>query len=130
MTLVIKFQPGLRPIIKHLAGQHDQKTHGLWANSGLPHELEDIKGSLKKYFELGLLGNRNEIMGQKRRYQSNPETGETEVVTVWEKTRSTLGNDYSYKQPDQEVDPEGYQIYEEAERKLLGGNREGIVLIS
>lgn len=31
MTLVIKFQPGLRPIIKHLAGQHDQKTHGSWS---------------------------------------------------------------------------------------------------
>ena len=31
MTLVIRFEPGLRPVIKH--AQHDQKTHGSWANS-------------------------------------------------------------------------------------------------
>jgi GNAT superfamily N-acetyltransferase len=29
MTLVIKFEAGLRPVIKH--GTHDQKTHGSWA---------------------------------------------------------------------------------------------------
>jgi len=30
MTLVIKFEPGLRPVLKH--EQHDQATHGSWAN--------------------------------------------------------------------------------------------------
>jgi len=28
---VIKFAPGLRPVIKHQ--EHDQSTHGSWANS-------------------------------------------------------------------------------------------------
>jgi hypothetical protein len=28
---VIRFQPGLKPTLKHLSGQHDQKTHGSWA---------------------------------------------------------------------------------------------------
>ena len=28
---VIRFQPGLKPTLKHLGGQHDQKTHGSWA---------------------------------------------------------------------------------------------------
>lgn len=43
MTITITFEPGLKPIIKHLAGQHDQKTHGRWASSGLPHELTNYK---------------------------------------------------------------------------------------
>jgi hypothetical protein len=28
---IIRFQPGLKPTLKHLSGQHDQKTHGSWA---------------------------------------------------------------------------------------------------
>jgi hypothetical protein len=32
MTLVIRFEAGLRPILKH--GEHDQKTHGNWATGG------------------------------------------------------------------------------------------------
>ena len=28
---IVRFQPGLRPTLKHLGGQHDQKTHGSWA---------------------------------------------------------------------------------------------------
>ena len=29
---VIKFAPGLKPVLKH--AQHDQQTHGSWANGG------------------------------------------------------------------------------------------------
>ena len=36
MTLIIKFEAGLRPVIKH--GTHDQKTHGNWA-TGITSEL-------------------------------------------------------------------------------------------
>lgn len=36
MSLVIKFEPGLRPVIKHQ--EHDQKTHGNWA-TGITSEL-------------------------------------------------------------------------------------------
>jgi putative metallohydrolase (TIGR04338 family) len=36
MSLVIKFEPGLRPVIKHQ--EHDQKTHGNWA-TGVTSEL-------------------------------------------------------------------------------------------
>jgi hypothetical protein len=32
MTLVIKFEPGLKPVFKH--GTGDQKPHGSWANGG------------------------------------------------------------------------------------------------
>ena len=32
MTSIIKFAPGLRPILKHNPGTHDQKTHGSWAS--------------------------------------------------------------------------------------------------
>lgn len=28
---VVKFAPGLRPVLKHQQGSHDQKTHGAWA---------------------------------------------------------------------------------------------------
>jgi hypothetical protein len=31
MTLVIRFEAGLRPILKHQ--EHDQSSHGSWANS-------------------------------------------------------------------------------------------------
>lgn len=34
MSLVIKFEPGLRPVIKHQ--EHEQASHGNWANSGSP----------------------------------------------------------------------------------------------
>ena len=32
MEKVIYFAPGLKPVFKHLDGQHDQSTHGSWAN--------------------------------------------------------------------------------------------------
>ena len=38
MSLVIKFDAGLRPVVKHQ--QHDQKTHGNWA-TGISSELEN-----------------------------------------------------------------------------------------
>jgi hypothetical protein len=38
MTLVIRFEAGLRPVIKHQ--EHDQKTHGNWA-TGISSELEN-----------------------------------------------------------------------------------------
>ena len=31
---VVKFAPGLRPVLKHQQGSHDQKTHGTWATGG------------------------------------------------------------------------------------------------
>lgn len=34
MSLVIKFEAGLRPVIKHQQGLHDQRTHGSWAGGG------------------------------------------------------------------------------------------------
>ena len=39
---VIRFAPGLKPVLKHLPGQHDQSTHGAWANAGytLPQEMQ------------------------------------------------------------------------------------------
>lgn len=35
---VIKFAAGLIPTFKHLQGQHDQSTHGAWANGGYTDE--------------------------------------------------------------------------------------------
>ena len=34
MSFTILFEPGLKPVIKHLQGQHDQRTHGSWAEQG------------------------------------------------------------------------------------------------
>jgi hypothetical protein len=33
---VIKFAPGLRPVVKHQSGKHEQSSHGNWADSGSP----------------------------------------------------------------------------------------------
>lgn len=47
MSLVIKFEPGLRPVVKHQ--EHDQSSHGNWATgqkggSGLSHrEMYELK---------------------------------------------------------------------------------------
>ena len=57
MTIVLKFEAGLRPVIKHLTGQHDQKTHGRWASSGLPHELTNYQGDFDMLREQGILQN-------------------------------------------------------------------------
>ena len=50
MSKVIKFAPGLKPLLKH--GSHDQKTHGAWANGSssdteldsMPYECNPLKG--------------------------------------------------------------------------------------
>lgn len=34
----IFFEPGLKPTIKHLEGEHDQKKHGRWASQGYTEE--------------------------------------------------------------------------------------------
>lgn len=55
-TVRVRFQPGLRPRIeKHLAGGHDQTTHGRWADSGLPHQLANVEESLDFLFNEGLI---------------------------------------------------------------------------
>lgn len=117
-------------MLKHLAGQHDQKTHGRWSSSGLPHELEDVRGSLQKYFEAGLIAKKDEITRLSRKFQRNPETGETEYVTVRVKGSDTLGKDYFYREPDESVDPEGYAMFKEAQKNLIGGNAEEIEIMA
>lgn len=37
---VIRFEPGLKPTFKHLQGQHDQSSHGAWANGGYTDEQQ------------------------------------------------------------------------------------------
>jgi hypothetical protein len=37
---IIRFAPGLKPILKHLPGQHDQSTHGAWATGGYSEERQ------------------------------------------------------------------------------------------
>jgi hypothetical protein len=54
---VIKFQPGLRPVIKHLPGGHEQKTHGSWAGYRSETAAEDFgperAKELKGFEEIG-----------------------------------------------------------------------------
>lgn len=57
MTITIYFEPGLKPTLKHLAGQHDQKTHGRWASSGLPHELTNYDEGFEGLRGAGILQN-------------------------------------------------------------------------
>jgi hypothetical protein len=52
---IVRFQPGLKPTLKHLAGGHDQTTHGRWADSGLPHQLANVEESLDFLFDEGLI---------------------------------------------------------------------------
>lgn len=34
-SVSIRFTPGLRPVLKHLAGRHDQASHGAWAHAAI-----------------------------------------------------------------------------------------------
>jgi hypothetical protein len=47
---VIRFAPGLKPVIKHLEGQHDQSTHGRWAKAGY---TEDQQRRMKEFQDVG-----------------------------------------------------------------------------
>ena len=38
---VLKFAPGLRPVLKHQPGSHDQKTHGAWATGGASGDFSE-----------------------------------------------------------------------------------------
>lgn len=40
MSLVIKFEAGLRPVLKH--GEHDQSSHGNWATGGNGLGIEEV----------------------------------------------------------------------------------------
>jgi len=48
-------EPYLGEFEKHLAGGHDQTTHGRWAESGLPHQLANVEESLDFLFNEGLI---------------------------------------------------------------------------
>lgn len=116
----------IRPVGKHLSGQHDQSTHGRWASSGLPHELDNVKGSLQQYFDAGFITKKSEVTKRGTEYYTN-ERGYTDVREVRKPGRDTLDNPFMTTiAPDKESDPEGYKIYQEAEEKMLGGNMDDI----
>ena len=124
---VIKFEPGLIPTLKHLLGQHDQTTHGRWAASGLPHELEDVKGSLQKYFDAGLITKKNEVTRAKREYKVKDDRSGYETVTTRVPVKDSLDQPFmTFRAPNNWDDPEGAKIFDDAEEKMLGGNYEEI----
>ena len=53
MSLVIKFDAGLIPVLKHQQGTHDQRTHGSWAGGG--GAGVDISEALDEVFFKGKL---------------------------------------------------------------------------
>ena len=120
---------GWSGIVKHLQGQHDQQTHGRWADSGLPHELENVKDSLQKYFDLGAIAKVGEITRARRKYEAKADGSGYEVVTVREPVRDSLDQPFmTFRAPYDYDDPEGAQIFKEYEAKMLGGNYEEIEL--
>ncbi len=50
---IVRFQPGLKPTLKHLSGQHDQQTHGAWAGyrSGDVESWGEARASALKAME-------------------------------------------------------------------------------
>lgn len=46
--IFIRFQAGLRPVLKHLPGQHEQKDHGLWADY-----IEEQAQGIKEVQDIG-----------------------------------------------------------------------------
>jgi hypothetical protein len=112
---------------KHLMGQHDQKTHGRWAGSGLPHELEDVKGSLQKYFDGGLITKLGEQTRPKRDYKAREDGTGYDYITTRVPFQDTLDQPFmTFRAPYDYDDPEGAQIFKDFEEKMLGGNYEEI----
>ena len=116
-------------MLKHLSGQHDQSTHGRWADSGLPHELEDVKASLQKYFDLGAIAKAGEVTRARRSYRAKEDGSGYETVTTREPVRDSLDQPFmTFRAPNEWDDPEGAQIFKDYEAKMLGGNYEEIQL--
>jgi hypothetical protein len=112
---------------KHLQGQHDQQTHGRWADSGLPHELEDVKGSLQKYFDGGLISKKDEVTRPRRTYEPREDKSGYDLVTTRVPAGDTLDQPFmTARAPSSQDDPEGYKIWQKYEAKMLGGNFEEI----
>jgi hypothetical protein len=116
-----------KEIKKHLQGQHDQQTHGRWADSGLPHELEDMKGSLQKYFDAGAIAKKGEVTRQKRSYEPREDGTGYDYVTTRVPAPDTLDQPFmTVRAPYNHEDPEGYEIFQQYEQKMLGGNYDEI----
>lgn len=113
--IIVKFPPNLKPIIKHAS--HDQSSHGSWA-SGLPSALLDVRASLQKYFDSGLIvtGKDNVV-----RYERNYYDGSTRERRV----RDTLDKS-TYITPMKSENPEAYAAFKEAESQMLGGSYDQI----
>ena len=53
VSAVVKFAPGLQPMLKHLSGKHDQKTHGRGTQQSLPGTEGAGPGPAGKFTEWG-----------------------------------------------------------------------------
>lgn len=104
MSHIIYFEPGLRPVLKHLSGQHDQKTHGRWASSGLPHELTNYDEGFQDIRDAGILQNAtiNEwgnVVVKKKKIETSYLSSGQEVPEGWTKV-----GDFGRIQREVEVD--------------------------
>lgn len=104
MSHIIYFEPGLKPILKHLSGQHDQKTHGRWASSGLPHELTNYDEGFQGLRDAGILQNATfnkwgNVVVRKKEIESRYLASGEEVPEGWTKV-----SDYGRIQREVEVE--------------------------
>lgn len=107
-------------LLKHLAGQHDQTTHGRWADSGLPHELEDVRASLKPYFDAGLITGYNDVT-KKDWWAPEPDARKPTGDNLDKGVSFAHGLPSAYGASEEHL-----KIIADAEEKMLGGNAEEI----
>ena len=98
---VIKFAPGLIPVLKH--GNHDQKTHGSWASDGNSYDTVHAENEIlfeewrKKYRTLQkYLESKGIQYGGWRAIEADPKAKkmQAEVDAVWEQQRALSNKFY------------------------------------
>jgi hypothetical protein len=102
MSLVIKFEPGLRPVVKHQ--EHDQSSHGNWATgqkggSGLSHrEMFELKRNrqdplVRKIYEAEEK-NHNQIQDKNSEQPSAPARSEFSEFADYDKAYKQYSKDF------------------------------------
>jgi len=115
---VVKFAPGLRPVLKHQQGSHDQKTHGAWATGGAGGDFSEWGSRAAQIREIAEVA---PPLADLERLLANPEDAISlrtdDLIADLVEERKDLIESFP---PDVTmVNPEDLDIYSDSEREFL-----------
>jgi hypothetical protein len=115
---VVKFAPGLRPVLKHQQGSHDQKTHGTWATGGAGGDFSEWGSRAPQIREIAEVA---PPLADLERLLANPEDAISlrtdDLIADLVEERKDLIESFP---PDVTmVNPEDLDFYSDSEREFL-----------